>query len=234
MIDVLAIGAHPDDVELCAGGTLLVHKGLGQKTGIIDLTRGEMGTRGTPEIREKESQEAARILGLTTRENLGLPDVFFLNDEENKLKLVQRIRELRPKIVLANAEEDRHPDHGKASQFIEEACFWAGLVKIETTGDDGQPQQPHRPDRVYHYIQSRSLNPDFYVDISDVHDERVRAYKAYESQLHSPNNTGPETYISSKIFLDMLEARAMEYGSRIGVKYAEAFTTRSFSSLPPV
>lgn len=228
MIDILAIGAHPDDVELCAGGTLLVEKAKGHTTGIIDLTRGEMGTRGTPEIREGESARAAEILGLSARENLGLPDVYFENNAENKIKLVEKIRKYRPKIVLANAEDDRHPDHGRASQLIEEACFWAGLTKIETRDEQGAVQEPHRPGRIYHYIQSRSIKPDFYVDISEFHQQRVEAYRAYKSQLYDPDSSEPETFISSKAFFDMLEARAMEFGSRIGVKYAEAFTTRSF------
>ena len=228
MIDVLAIGAHPDDVELCAGGTLLVEKTKGKKIGILDLTRGEMGTRGTPEIRDKEAQNASAILGLSVRENLGLSDVFFENDKKNRMKLVQKIRKFRPEIVLANAEEDRHPDHGRASQLIEDACFWSGLKKIETFDENRNVQKCHRPKRIYHYIQSRSIQPDFYVDISDVYELRLKAYKAFKSQLYNPNSDEPQTYISSEVFLDMLEARAKEYGSRIGVKYAEGFTTRSF------
>lgn len=228
MIDILAIGAHPDDVELCAGGTLISHKKQGFTTGIIDLTRGEMGTRGTPQIRDKEAAEAARILELDIRENMDFQDVFFKNDEEHRLKLIQKIRKYRPQIVLANAESDRHPDHGRAANLIEEACFWSGLKKIMTTEDDGKPQEPHRPDKLFHFIQSRSLRPDFYVDISDSHAQKVEAYKAYKSQLYDPNSQEPETYISSPGFLKMLEARDREYGHRIGVQYAEGFTTRSF------
>ncbi len=228
MIDILAIGAHPDDVELCAGGTLLTHKKKGYTTGIIDLTRGEMGTRGTKEIRYKESAEAAKILGLDIRENMDFKDVFFENDEAHRLKLVQKIRTFRPRIVLANAVEDRHPDHAKAAELVEVACFWAGLKNIETKDENGKLQEPHRPSKEYHYIQSRSLTPDFYVDISDVYEQRTEAYKAYKSQLFDPNSSEPETYISSPDFFTLLEARAREFGNRIGVKYAEGFLTKGF------
>ena len=228
MIDILAIAAHPDDIELCAGGTLISHKMKGYTTGILDLTQGEMGTRGTKEIRDEEAQDAAKIMGLDVRENLGFADVFFENDREHKLKLVQKIRKFRPKMVLANAEHDRHPDHGRAAEMIEEACFWAGLQKIQTVSDTGKNQEPHRPDRVYHYIQSRMIEPNFYVDISDVYETRLAAYSAFKSQLWSPSNKEPKTYISSKGFFEMLAARAKEFGSRIGVKYAEGFTTRGF------
>ena len=228
MIDVLAIAAHPDDVELCAAGTLLVQKGLGNTTGILDLTQGEMGTRGTPEIRLKESQEAAQILKLDVRENMEFKDLFFKEDDEHKLKLIQKIREYKPKIILANAEDDRHPDHGKGARLIEEACFWAGLSKIETTEEGGEPQLPHRPTRIYHFIQSRSNQPDFYVDVTEVHEQKMEAYKAYKSQFYDPKSSEPNTYISSPEFLSMIEARAREYGQRIGVKYAEGFTTREF------
>lgn len=228
MIDILAIAAHPDDIELCAGGTLLSHKAMGYTTGIIDLTRGEMGTRGTAEIRDQEAAAAAKILKLNVRHNMGFSDVFFKNDEEHKVKLVAKIREYRPRIVLTNAEEDRHPDHGKAANLVEEACFWAGLKNLETLDENGNAQKPHRPTRVYHFIQSRSITPDFYVDISDVYDQRLEAYKAYKSQLFDPNSKEPETYIASPDFLSMLEGRAREYGNRIGVMYAEGFTTRGF------
>lgn len=228
MIDILAIAAHPDDVELCAGGTLLAHKAMGYTTGILDLTRGEMGTRGTADIRDQEAEQAGKILKLDVRDNMGFRDVFFLNDEEHKKRLVARIRKYRPKIVLTNAEEDRHPDHGKASNLVEEACFWSGLANIETFDEEGNPQAPHRPHRVYHFIQSRSITPDFYVDITDFHDTRVEAYKAFKSQLFDPASNEPQTYISSPDFLTMLEARAREYGNRIGVKYAEGFTARGF------
>jgi bacillithiol biosynthesis deacetylase BshB1 len=228
MIDLLAIAVHPDDVELCAGGTLLAHKAMGYTTGILDLTRGEMGTRGTPEIRDQEALEAGRVLNLDIRDNLDLEDVFFQNDKAHKLKLVAKIRQYRPKIVLTNAEDDRHPDHGRASNLVEEACFWSGLKNIETFDDQGKPQEAHRPEKVYHFIQSRSITPDFYVDISEFHDTRVKAYMSFKSQLFDPNSKEPETYIASPDFLSMLEARAREFGNRIGVKYAEGFTTRGF------
>jgi bacillithiol biosynthesis deacetylase BshB1 len=228
MIDLLAIAVHPDDVELCAGGTLLAHKAMGYTTGILDLTRGEMGTRGTPEIRDQEALEAGRVLNLDIRDNLDLEDVFFQNDKAHKLKLVAKIRQYRPKIVLTNAEDDRHPDHGRASNLVEEACFWSGLKNIETFDDQGKAQEAHRPEKVYHFIQSRSITPDFYVDISEFHDTRVKAYMSFKSQLFDPNSKEPETYIASPDFLSMLEARAREFGNRIGVKYAEGFTTRGF------
>ena len=228
MIDILAIAAHPDDVELCAGGTLLTHKAMGYTTGIIDLTRGEMGTRGTAEIRDQEAAAAAKILNLDVRENMAFKDVFFTNDEEHKVKLAAKIRKYRPKIVITNAEEDRHPDHGKASNLVEEACFWAGLKNLETFDENGKPQEPHRPTKVYHFIQSRSITPDFYVDISSVYEKRLEAYMAYKSQLFNPNSNEPETYIASPDFLSMLEGRAREYGNRIGVMYAEGFTQRGF------
>jgi len=228
MIDILAIAAHPDDVELCAGGTLLAHKALGYTTGILDLTRGEMGTRGTAEIRDKEAAEAGKILQLDVRDNLEFQDVFFQNDEAHKLKLVAKIRQYRPKIIITNAEEDRHPDHGKAAQLVEEAVFWSALTNIKTMDEKGHEQAPHRPKKVYHFIQSRSITPDFYVDISNYHDQRVEAYKAFKSQLFDPTSKEPQTYISSPDFLTMLEARAREYGNRIGVKYAEGFTIRGF------
>lgn len=228
MIDVLAIAAHPDDVELCAAGTLLIQKALGHTTGILDLTRGEMGTRGTPEIRKKEAEEAGRILGLDVRDNMGFKDVFFKEDEEHKMKLVKKIRQYRPKIILTNAEDDRHSDHGRAARLVEDACFWAGLKMIETTDDSGNLQEPSRPKKIYHFIQSRSSMPDFYVDISDVYEKKMEAYRAYVSQFYDPKNVEPATYISSQKFLSMIEARSREYGQRIGVQYAEGFTTRDF------
>ena len=228
MIDILAIAVHPDDVELCAGGTLLTQKALGYTTGILDLTRGEMGTRGTPEIRMKEAEEAGKILELDVRDNMGFQDIFFKEDEEHKLKLARKLRTYRPKIVLTNAEDDRHPDHGRGAKLVEEACFWAGLKKIETMDDSGKAQEPHRPSQIYHFIQSRSNTPDFYVDISNVYEQKVEAYKAYKSQFYDPKSVEPETYISSQNFLSMIESRAREYGQRIGVKYAEGFTTRGF------
>lgn len=228
MIAILAIAAHPDDVELCAAGTLLTQKELGYTTGILNLTRGEMGTRGTPEIREKEAEEAGRILKLDVRDNLEFKDVFFKEDEAHKLKLVQKLRLYRPKIVLTNAEDDRHPDHGRTAKLVEEACFWAGLKMIETMDDSGKQQEVHRPKQVYHFIQSRSHTPDIYVDVSDVYHQKVEAYKAYKSQFYDPNSVEPETYISSQNFLTMIASRTREYGQRIGVKYAEGFTTRGF------
>lgn len=225
-INILAVAAHPDDVELSCAGTLLVHQKRGFKTGIIDLTRGEMGTRGTPEIRMKESAAAAEILGLSVRENLGLADSFFENNKENQLKLVQKIREYQPDFVIGTAIYDRHPDHGRASQLTEQACFLAGLKMVETTSSNGEKQKPWRPKRLFFAIQSTSLEPDFFVDISDVMVERMESIKAYKTQFYDPNSKEPQTYISRPEFLDMITARAQEYGHRIQVKYAEGFNTK--------
>ncbi|XOV91499.1 MAG: bacillithiol biosynthesis deacetylase BshB1 [Bacteroidota bacterium] len=225
-INILAIGAHPDDVELSCSGTLLVHQKRGFTTGIIDLTRGEMGTRGTPEQRLKEASESAKVLGVSVRDNLGMEDAFFENNKENQLKLVQKIREYQPDFVIGTAEYDRHPDHGKASILTEQACFLAGLSKIETISDSGEAQKPWRPKRVFFAIQSTSLTPDFFVDISDVMEERMESIRAFKSQFFDPNSKEPQTYISRPEFMDMITARAQEYGHRIQVKYAEGFSTK--------
>ncbi len=225
-INILAIGAHPDDVELSCAGTLLVHQKRGFTTGIIDLTRGEMGTRGTPETRKEEAAASAKILGLSVRENLGLADSFFENNKENQLKLVQKIREYQPDFVIGTAVYDRHPDHGRASQLTEQACFLAGLKMVETTSGDGEIQKPWRPKRLFFAIQSTSLEPDFFVDISDVIEERMESIKAFKSQFYDPGSKEPQTYISRPEFLDMITSRAQEYGHRIQVKYAEGFNTR--------
>ncbi|MBV6642066.1 MAG: bacillithiol biosynthesis deacetylase BshB1 [Cyclobacteriaceae bacterium] len=225
-INILAVAAHPDDVELSCAGTLLVHQKRGFTTGIIDLTRGEMGTRGTPEIRMEEAAASAKILGLTVRENLGLADSFFENNKENQLKLVQKIREYQPDFVIGTAIYDRHPDHGRASQLTEQACFLAGLKMVETTSTDGEKQKPWRPKRLFFAIQSTSLEPDFFVDISDVMEERMESIKAYKTQFYDPSSKEPQTYISRPEFLDMITARAQEYGHRIQVKYAEGFNTK--------
>lgn len=225
-INILAIGAHPDDVELSCAGTLLVHQKRGFTTGIIDLTRGEMGTRGTPETRKEEAAASAKILGLSVRENLELADSFFENNKENQLKLVQKIREYQPDFVIGTAVYDRHPDHGRASQLTEQACFLAGLKMVETTSGDGEIQKPWRPKRLFFAIQSTSLEPDFFVDISDVIEERMESIKAFKSQFYDPGSKEPQTYISRPEFLDMITSRAQEYGHRIQVKYAEGFNTR--------
>lgn len=225
-INVLAVGAHPDDVELSCSGTLLVHQKRGFTTGIIDLTRGELGTRGTPEQRLKEANESAKILELSVRDNLGLEDAFFQNNKENQLKLVSKIRQYQPDFVIGTAQYDRHPDHGRASILTEQACFLSGLKNIETVSESGEKQKPWRPKRLFFAIQSTSLEPDFFVDISEVMEERMQSIKAYKSQFHDPNSKEPDTYISRPEFMDMILARAQEYGHRIMVKYAEGFTTK--------
>ena len=226
-LDILAIMAHPDDAELSCGGTLITHAKKGLKTGIIDLTQGEMGTRGTPEERREEAQNAGKILRLSIRENLGMRDAFFTNDEVHQLQIIQKIRQYQPEIVITNTPYDRHPDHGRSMQLVEEATFKSGLQKIPTELN-GERQSHWRPSKMYHVIQSVSLEPDFLVDISDSMEEKMEAIKAYKTQFYDPESKEPETYISSPGFMKMLEARAAEYGHRIGVKYAEGFKLNQF------
>lgn len=221
-LDILAIAVHPDDLELSAAGTLIKHVQMGQQVGIIDLTRGELGTRGTPELRLQEARAAADIMGISVRENLGMADGFFQNDKEHQLKLVEYIRKYRPNVVIANALEDRHPDHGRAGRLIADACFLAGLSKISTT-HNGEEQTAWRPKRVYHMIQDRFLEPDFIVDISDAFERKMEAIKAYKSQFYDPNSPEPITYIAAGGFLDKIEHRASSLGKRIGVAYGEGF-----------
>ncbi len=226
-LDILAIVAHPDDVELSFGGTLLSHQKMGYKTGILDMTKGELGTRGTPEIRAKEAADAAEILKLSVRENLGLEDGFFENSKENQLKVAQQIRRFQPKIIIANSIYDRHPDHTRGAQLVESACFISGLKAVVTEWD-GEKQEAYRPDRLYFSIQSTAHEPDLLVDISDVIQERRNAINAFKSQFYDPNSAEPETFISSKGFMSMLESRTREWGQRIGVEYAEGFKVKHF------
>ncbi|MEQ9425317.1 MAG: bacillithiol biosynthesis deacetylase BshB1 [Cyclobacteriaceae bacterium] len=226
-LDILAIAAHPDDVELACSGTLISHVNQGRKVGVLDLTQGELGTRGTPEIRKQEAIEGGRLMGLSVRDNLAFRDVFFLNDEEHQIELVKKIRHYQPEIVLANAISDRHPDHPKSSKLISQACFMAGLKKIETEVD-GSAQKEWRPKAVYHYIQSNYVQPDLIVDISATFDKKMESIKAYKSQFYNPESGEPETFISSKQFLDLQEARATEFGKAIGVKYGEGFNVERF------
>ena len=221
-LDVLALAAHPDDVELACSGTLLKCAANGKKTGIVDFTRGELGTRGTPEIRMKEAENAAAILGVSVRDNLGFRDGFFKNDESHQLEVIKMIRKYRPEIVLANAVTDRHSDHGRASFLAKEACFLSGLGMIKTTMN-GENQGAWRPKTVYHYIQSQPLTPDFVVDISEMWEKKMESIKAFQSQFFDPNSKEPDTYISSPRFLQMIEARAIDLGHAIGVKYGEGF-----------
>ena len=224
-LDILVFAAHPDDAELGAGGTIAKEIANGKKVGIIDLTRGELGTRGSAEIRKKEAAASAEILGLSTRENLGYADGFFTNDKEHQLGIIRMLRKYRPDTVLCNAVNDRHIDHGKGSRLVSDACFLSGLVKIETVLEDAtQSQEAWRPNVVYHYIQWKNLRPDFVVDISEYIDTKIEAIQAYASQFHDPNSDEPETPISSKNFLESIKYRARDLGRLVGVDYAEGFT----------
>jgi N-acetylglucosamine malate deacetylase 1 len=222
-LDILAFAAHPDDVELSCSGTLMKHITKGKRVGVIDLTEGELGSRGSVSLRYEEAKNASKIMGLTVRENLKMRDGFFEINEETKLKIVTAIRTYRPKIVLANAIEDRHPDHGRAAQLVSEACFLAGLRKVETIVG-GQLQEAYRPQVVYHYIQDRYIKPDFVVDITPYIEQKMEAILAYKSQFYDPNSTEPQTPISGADFLDFVKARCNEFGRPIGAQYAEGFT----------
>ena len=226
-LDILVLAAHPDDAELGCGGTILKHIALGHKVGVVDLTKGELGTRGTPETRAAEAAASSKVLGLSARENLGLPDGFFLNEKEHQLEVVRAIRKYQPDIILANARYDRHPDHGRGSEIAFEAAFLSGLSKV-STHSDGREQSPWRPKVVYHYIQSQWIEPDFIVDISEQWDRKMEAIRAFRTQFYDPNNTEPDTYISNPGFLKLLESRANELGHAIGVQYGEGFTVRRF------
>ncbi len=223
-LDILAFGAHPDDVELGCGGTIAKEIANGKKVGIIDLTRGELGTRGSAEIRDQEAKNAAAILGVSIRENLNMRDGFFVNDEEHQLAVIKMIRKYQPEIVLCNAIDDRHIDHGKGSKLVADACFLSGLRRIETSYDNTN-QTAWRPKNVFHYIQWKSLTPDFLVDVSGFNDIRIEAIMAYDSQFYNPNTKEPETPIATRNFLDSLKYRAQDLGRLIGVDYAEGFTS---------
>mgnify|MGYP000897093923 CR=1 FL=1 len=229
-LDVLAFGVHPDDVELSCSGTLMVEKSRGKKTGIVDLTEGELGTRGNVETRYQEAAEAALILGVDARENLRLPDGFFRNDEAHQRKVIEAIRKYKPEVVLCNAPKDRHPDHGRSASLVADAAFLAGLAKIETTYNSEQ-QEAWRPKYVLHYIQDRYLEPDFVVDISDVFERKIEAIKAYKTQFHNPDVEGPQTYISTPGFLDSIVYRYKMFGKMIGVQYAEGFISEKMIGL---
>ena len=222
-LDILAFGAHPDDVELGCSGTLAKEISLGKKVGIIDLTRGELGTRGSAEIRDAEAGKAGEILGISARENLNMRDGFFVNDEKHQLEIIKMIRKYRPEIVICNAIDDRHIDHGKGSKLVSDACFLAGLRKIETSLD-GVSQEAWRPKVVYHYIQWKNLEPDFVVDISEFIETKTAAILAYGSQFYEPNSTEPVTPIATKNFLESIHYRSQDLGRLVGVDYAEGFT----------
>jgi len=226
-LDILVLSAHPDDAELGCGGTILKHVSMGHKVGVVDLTRGELGTRGTPETREKEATDSARILGLAVRENLGLPDGFFVNEREHQLEVVKAIRKYQPDIILANARYDRHPDHGRGSELAFEASFLSGLAKVKTAVD-GKEQQSWRPKVLYHYIQSLLIVPDFVVDVTDFWEKKMDAIRAFRTQFYDPNSKEPDTFISSPAFMKLLDSRGNEFGHAIGVKYGEGYTVRRF------
>ncbi len=226
-IDLLAIGAHPDDVELGAGGTIAMEVARGRKVGIIDLTRGELGTRGSAELRDKESAESAEILGVEFRTNMCFRDGFFLNDESHQLALVSYIRYFRPELIICNAVSDRHPDHGKGAALVSQACFLSGLAKIITQWE-GVEQELWRPKAVYHYIQDRHIKPDIVVDISGFMDIKMKAVLAFSSQFYNPDSSEPQTAISSKEFIDFLYARAVEFGRPVQAKFGEGFTVERY------
>jgi N-acetylglucosamine malate deacetylase 1 len=225
-LDILAIGVHPDDVELGCSGTLINEIKLGKKVGVLDLTQGELGTRGTVETRYDEAASASEIMGIHWRGNLKMRDGFFRNDEDHQLKIISVLRKFRPDIVIGNILTDRHPDHGRAGRLIADACFLSGLVKIQTL-EEGKPQNKWRPKQLLHYMQDWYHEPDLLVDISDVFDQRMKAIDAYSTQFHTGQEpgTGPQTYISTPDFRDAVIARARMLGKRIGVKFAEGFIT---------
>ncbi|WP_027376024.1 bacillithiol biosynthesis deacetylase BshB1 [Kaistella palustris] len=222
--DILAIGAHPDDVELGCGGTLAKLISEGKKVAVVDLTQGELGTRGTNLTRAEEAAHAAELLGFSARENLKMKDGFLLNSGDYQMQIVKMIRKYKPEIVLANAIDDRHPDHAKAAKLVSDACFLSGLVKIETELD-GEIQQPWRPKHIFHYIQWRNIEPDFVIDISDFMDQKIEACLAYKTQFYDPKSTEPMTPIATKDFLESLTYRAQDLGRLSGVAFAEGFTT---------
>ena len=226
-LDILAFGAHPDDVELGCGGTIAKEVSQGKKVGIIDLTRGELGSRGSVEIRNSESDKASKILGVSVRENLDMRDGFFENNEANQLKIIEMIRKYQPEIVLCNAIDDRHIDHGKGSKLVSDACFLSGLIKIETQFNN-ETQKPWRPKTVYHYIQWKNIEPNFVVDITGFNDKRIESILAYSSQFYNPNSTEPETPIATKNFLESLYYRVQDFGRLIGTDYAEGFTVERY------
>ncbi|QEC69786.1 bacillithiol biosynthesis deacetylase BshB1 [Panacibacter ginsenosidivorans] len=221
-VDILAFGVHPDDVELGCSGTLIASAAAGKKVAVIDLTGGELGTRGTIETRKTEAADAAKIMRLSARENLFMADGFFQNDETNIRKVITVIRKYKPEIVLCNAPEDRHPDHGRSSKLVADAAFLSGLRKIETSINDIQ-QEHWRPSYVFHYIQDRYLKPDFVFDISAYFEEKIKSILCYKTQFNTTDTSEPETYISNPDFLETIKGRALMFGKRIGVKYAEGY-----------
>ena len=226
-LDILAFGAHPDDVELGCAATIAKEVSLGKKVGIVDLTQGELGTRGSAELRKVEAANAAKILGVEVRENLGFADGFFVNDKKHQIRIIEMIRKYQPEIVLCNAIDDRHIDHGKGSKVVSDACFLSGLQKIETELD-GEKQEKWRPKLVYHYIQWKNIEPDFVVDVTGFMDKKMDSVMAYSSQFFDPKSKEPETPITSKNFTDSIEYRARDLGRLIGTDYAEGYTVERY------
>lgn len=224
-LDILAFGAHPDDVEISAGATMAKQAAIGNACGIVDLTKGDLGTRGTPEIRVSEANKAAEIMGMKVRENLGFRDGFFLNDEAHQLEVVRMLRKYKPNIVLANAPTDRHPDHGKGSDLVQVAVFLAGLRKIETT-DNGEIQEAWRPNLLLHYIQFQNIKPDVILDVTGYMDTKMAAIDAYKSQFYDPNSKEPKTVISTKNFTESIRYRSQDLGRLIGVEHGEGFVSQ--------
>lgn len=229
-LDILAVGAHPDDVELSCSGTLAKEIDRGKKVGILDLSRGELGTRGTAEIRAKEAENAASILGIDMRHNLGFSDGFFENNREHQLEIIKILRKYRPEIVLCNAVDDRHIDHGRGAKLVRDACFLSGLRKIETIYEN-EGQEAWRPAHVYHYIQWKNLTPEIVVDISGYIDKKLEVVKAYRSQFFDENSDEPPTPISSGNFLDSITYRSRDLGRLIGTEHAEGFTVERFPAV---
>lgn len=226
-LDILAFGAHPDDVELGCGATLAKEISTGKKVGVVDLTRGELGTRGSAEIRDKEAAKAAEILGVSVRENLRFKDGFFVNDEKHQLEIIKMIRKYKPEIVICNAIDDRHIDHGKGSKLVSDACFLSGLRRIETSLDE-KVQTEWRPKLVYHYIQWKNIEPDFVVDVSGFMQKKIDAVMAYSSQFYDPNSKEPVSPIATKNFTESIEYRAKDLGRLVFVDYAEGFTVERY------
>ena len=229
-LDILAFGAHPDDVELGCGATIAKEVSLGKKVGIVDLTRGELGSRGSADLRDQEAAIAAKILGISVRENLCFADGFFVNDKTHQLEIIKMIRKYQPEIVLCNAVNDRHIDHPKASNLVSDACFLSGLIKIETLLE-GQQQDKWRPKQVYHYLQWKNSSPDFVVNVSDFMEVKINAVLAYSSQFYNPKSKEPETPISSENFIESVEYRAKDLGRLIDVEFAEGFTAERYVAI---
>lgn len=226
-VDILAIGVHPDDVELSCSGTVLKHVAAGKKVGLLDLTLGELGTRGNAKLRTKEAAKAAKILGVSFRDQLNMADGFFSNDEKHKRKIIEKIRLYKPEIVLCNTVSDRHPDHGRAAKLVADACFYSGLMKIQTAVNK-KNQNVWRPKAVYHYVQDNFIHPDFVIDITDFMDKKMESIMAYESQFYNPKSKEPATPISGPEFLEAVKAKNSLFGRAIGVRYAEGFTVNRY------